>query len=49
LTVSLKLKRTHNDSKVRPAELVKMTSVGQHFKVIGVEHYARAIPEKWSW
>ena len=41
-------KSTLDDSKLRPTELAKIKSAKRHFKTIGVEDYARAVPGAWK-
>ena len=41
-------KSTLDDSKLRPTELAKIKSAKRHFEAIGIDDYARAVPENWS-
>src|SRR5690606_32939431 len=41
-------KSTLDDSKLRPTELAKIKSAKRHFEAIGIDDYARAVPEKWN-
>lgn len=41
-------KSTLDDSKLRPTELAKIKSAQRHFKAIGIDDYARAVPGAWK-
>ncbi|PPG81477.1 restriction endonuclease [Rathayibacter sp. AY1H2] len=41
-------KSTLDDSKLRPTELAKIKSAKRHFEAIGIENYARSVPQQWS-
>jgi type III restriction enzyme len=41
-------KSTNEDNKLRWSELAKIRSARKHFAAIGVEDYARSIPDAWN-
>jgi type III restriction enzyme len=40
-------KRTIDDSKLCPTELIKTKTAKPHFEAIGVDDYAGAVPRAW--